>query len=54
MANRYKYQDISELRSNLLHEIESYFISKGQEMQEEQYSNMLDNLLSVVEQETGV
>jgi hypothetical protein len=50
----YQYQDISELRTNLLDEIEVYFkqMNRGSSFQHEQYSEWLNNILSHVEQET--
>ena len=56
---KYQYQDISELRSRLLAEIEQYFKCRNDTIlrdtvyfQEEQYSNCLDSVLDLVERET--
>jgi hypothetical protein len=58
--SKYQYQDISELRMRILAEIEQYYavrndtMLRGQvEFQEGQFSDMLDNVLAQVEQETA-
>lgn len=58
--SKYQYQDISELRSRMLAEIEQYYhcrndtIMRGHvEFQQEQFSTMLDHVLAQVEQETA-
>ena len=55
---KYQYQDISELRSRILAEIEQYFECRNDTIlrdtvyfQEEQYSQCLDSVLDLVERE---
>ena len=55
--NNYQYEDISELRSRILAEIEqyykcAYYKNAIAEFQQEQFSTMLDHVLAQVEQET--
>jgi hypothetical protein len=57
--SKYQYQDISELRSRILAEIEQYFNCRNDTIlrdtasfQEEQYSDCLNSILSLVEYET--
>ena len=57
--SKYQYQDISELRSRILAEIEQYFNCRNDTIlrdtvyfQEEQYSDCLNSILSLVEHET--
>jgi hypothetical protein len=57
--SKYQYQDISELRSRMLAEIEQFFNCRNDTIlrdtasyQEEQYSNCLDSVLDLVERET--
>ena len=53
MTNTYnKTSDLTELRSNLLYEIEKYMNAHGVEMQEEQYRRLLESMLDVVYNET--
>jgi len=56
--SKYQYTDISELRGRMLQEIEQYFKCRNDTIlrdtacyQEEQYSSMLDHLISQVELE---
>lgn len=58
--SKYQYQDISELRSRILAEIEQYYAVRNDtimrdhvEFQEGQFSDMLDNVLAQVEYETA-
>jgi len=58
--SKYNYQDISELRSRMLAEIEQYFKCRNDTIlrdtacyQEEQYSLCLDSVLELVERETA-
>ena len=58
--SKYQYQDISELRSRLLAEIEQYYNCRNDtilrnhvDFQEEQFSNYLDSTIEQVERECG-
>ena len=57
--SKYQYQDISELRSRMLAEIEQFFNCRNDTIlrdtvsfQEQQYSDCLDRVLDLVERET--
>lgn len=58
--SKYQYQDISELRSRILAEIEQYYAVRNDtimrdtvEFQAGQFSDMLDHVLAQVEHETA-